>query len=365
MATTQALESTLQLASQKNTELLRILSETDHAHPVLEAQRSLITHLTTSLSESDKRLVSLSQKRKKEFHDHEKYRDSLVRRLAYKAAGQSKKFESRAAKEEEEYFDVLKKEQEVMKVNSETKQKLEEVRKYVTVLEGEARRHDIAQRELDSLYEAIFSGPTAALPEEDHGERVVGVRLGEYQGMKNREAAQREAVMMVKSAMGRAANAVASMEKALEYSRFDMFGGGAYADMMERNELHRAETEMIMARMEVVQAQRMDPLVRDLPAVEIGAMQGILGDVFFDNLATDYAMHQRIKEAAVAVRGAAGVLERTLAEADARLREMGEELRRCDKELQQARYDLQKVRERAFERLAEKERAEKGKEGAA
>ncbi|KAK0648538.1 concanavalin A-like lectin/glucanase domain-containing protein [Cercophora newfieldiana] len=60
------LQSALSSASTRNTQLLHILSATDHAGPVLEPQRQLLAHLTLAASESDKRLARFTERRIKD-----------------------------------------------------------------------------------------------------------------------------------------------------------------------------------------------------------------------------------------------------------------------------------------------------------
>jgi hypothetical protein len=95
-------------AAPRNRELLQILSDTDHAPPALEQQKRYIDDLNTQLSQVQSRLKALETTRDKELKDHEKYRDSVMKRFAYKATGQKDKFAAKAEKEEKEYFEVRK-----------------------------------------------------------------------------------------------------------------------------------------------------------------------------------------------------------------------------------------------------------------
>jgi hypothetical protein len=79
--------------------------------------------------------------------------------------------------------------------------------------------------------------------------------------------------------MGRMANAVKTMEEALRYSRRDMFGGGTYSDVMERNALQSAEREMMGARIAVFQATQMDVMIEELSEFEAMSQQDLIADV--------------------------------------------------------------------------------------
>lgn len=96
----------IQEAAPRNQELVAILEATDHAPPTLEHQKQYVADLDRDLSDLRKRISSLEMKREKELKEHEKYRDSVMKRFAYKVARKQDKFEARASKEEQEYLQV-------------------------------------------------------------------------------------------------------------------------------------------------------------------------------------------------------------------------------------------------------------------
>ncbi len=101
-STTKAIQN----AGPRNKELLAILEETDRAPPTLDHQKQYIADLDGDLSELQRRMGSLERKREKELKDHEKYRNSVMKRFAYKVARKQDKFEAKASKEEQEYLQV-------------------------------------------------------------------------------------------------------------------------------------------------------------------------------------------------------------------------------------------------------------------
>ncbi|KAK4161162.1 hypothetical protein QBC43DRAFT_324210 [Cladorrhinum sp. PSN259] len=338
-------------ASAKNTELLRILTETDHAKPALEQQRRLVADLEREVAESDKRVAAVDRKRKKEFKDHEKYRDSVLRRFAYKATGQKEKFAAKAAKEETEYFSALQEEHRETELNRDIKGQLEAARNVAKDIEVQVRRHNDMQTELDNLYNAIFAGSTPGFPAEDEKERVSNDTLQAYHDARTAAEGEAHALRLLQEAQQRMRSSLYAMEEALSHSRVDMWGGGTFTDMMERNALNRAEREAMAAQMLVMQAKRMSPYVGDLPDVRIN--QGnLMMDVFFDNVFTDMAFHEEIKRSRETVVRAAMVMDGFVADAVRRKGEVEGELRRKEREMQDARVALQRERERAFEAVA-------------
>lgn len=96
----------LQSAAPHNERLLDILTQTDNAPLALEQQKRYITDLDGQLRDVSKQISTLKNEKEKEQKDHEKYRDSVMKRWAYKVTGNQEKFAAKAEKEEKEYFDV-------------------------------------------------------------------------------------------------------------------------------------------------------------------------------------------------------------------------------------------------------------------
>ncbi|KAK4223581.1 hypothetical protein QBC38DRAFT_487456 [Podospora fimiseda] len=346
-----SVQDKIRQASAKNKELLHVLTETDHAKPALHQQRRLVADLEQEVAESDKRVAAVDRKRKKEFKDHEKYRDSVLRRFAYKATGQKEKFAAKAAKEETEYFSALQEEHRETQLNSDIKAQLEAARNVAKDLEAQVRRHNDMQQELDNLYNSIFAGSTPGFPAEDEKERISNETLQAYHNTRETLEAETQALKLLQEAQQRMRMSLYSMDEALSHSRRDMWGGGTFTDMMERNALSRAEREAMSAQMLVMQAKRMSPHVGDLPDVRIN--QGnLMMDVFFDNIFTDMAFHEEIKRSKDTVVRAAMVMDSLLGDAQRREQEVEGKLRRKEQEMQDARVALQRERELAFEAVA-------------
>lgn len=100
-----SLETRIKESAARNAALLHTLRETSGAVADLQEQNRYIDDLERQAAEFSERLKQLGEKRKRELKEHESYRDSVVRRLAYKAARKKEKFEAKAAKEAREYFE--------------------------------------------------------------------------------------------------------------------------------------------------------------------------------------------------------------------------------------------------------------------
>jgi hypothetical protein len=274
-----------------------------------------------------------------------------MKRFAYKVSRKKEKFEARAAKEEREYFDVLQEEHNVKDQERNLKALREDALRAQSELESQAARHLQAQQDLDGLYDSIFQGPTPDFPEEDDRERQSSMTLQSYHEARIRSEAEGHALNSLTEASKRLKRAMNFIEEALDYSRMDMFGGGSISDMMERNALSNAETQVSDAYMLANQAQRASSAVKALPPVRI-AQGSIMSDVFFDNIFTDMAFHDKIKASKQELLQSTNALNNELNASKERLRGLELEAKVKSQALETARTDLQKAREEIFERTA-------------
>ena len=349
-----SIQDHIQAASERNTALLHILSETDHAKPSLYSQKAYISDLEQQLSAITKRLSDLDKRRERDLKDHVKYRDSVFRRFAYKASGKRERFEEKAQKEEKEYFEGMQESQ----VKSDTKKQLEsllsEANRQCRQLEEESQRHDTAQRELDGLYNSIFNGPNpnASFPEEDRLERESNDALGQYHQMRQYLESEKRALDLLKGSQREMNLALRHLSSALSYSTWDMWGGGTMVDMMERNELSSAQKQYSAVLTLHREAQYTSSNVGPLPMVKV-AMGNIMSDVFFDNIFTDMAFHEKIKQSDMECRRAAGVLNSEIEKAQTRVNDGLREMNQKATRLEESRVALQHRRTEIFRSIAQ------------
>ncbi|KEY63972.1 hypothetical protein S7711_08697 [Stachybotrys chartarum IBT 7711] len=338
-------------ASATNKQLLGTLASTDHAAPALEQQRSFLAELKAEHANSTKKLKKLNQSRLKELGEHERYRDSHVKRFMFKATGQGEKYAEKAAKEEREYFEVLHQIQEETSLNNGLEGQIHEAEKVLKGLEQEFAVHQDAQQKLDNLYLSIFSGPTPQFPGEDEKEQRANTALQEYHDTRMKCEAEAYAINLLQSAFALLKQSRDHMEEALMHSRRDMFGGGAMTDMMERNAVSQAERCVKEAQMAVLRASHSTPHVKELPQITF-AQGSMFGDVMFDNIFSDFDFHQKLKVSLEDLLKLVQGLNGQLVSAQERQQILGLELQHREQELQTSRSELQKFRERAFEQVA-------------
>jgi hypothetical protein len=347
-----SVEEQIRSAAARNSELLSILHQTEYAQPAIQQQDSYIRQVEQAVAKNNADLKKLAAQREKEFKEHKSYNESVTKRFLYKASGQKEKFAARAEKEEREYFEVLRAEHHAQQEGQSLASQLTEAQHGRAQLEPDVSRHRQAQKDLDSLYQSIFAGPTPSFPEEDAQENAVQRAVQEY---SHRETDLR-AEDQVSALLDRAARAMSAAQyhvsEALRYSRRDMFGGGTLTDMMERNALSQAEVATAELQRTMQQAQSISAHVQGLPPIPI-AQGSLMSDVLFDNIFTDMAFHEKIQDSATSLQRAAAVLQNNQSLSMQRRNEFRSQMQQASSRLANERQSLQKVREQIFERLAQ------------
>ncbi|KAK2608386.1 hypothetical protein QQS21_003072 [Conoideocrella luteorostrata] len=353
-----SIQSQIHESVSKKDELLKTLSETDHASSALNEQDKWVDELEMLLRDSDKEVKYNNGIRESNLKEHTKYRDSHVRRFMYKATGNKDKFAEKASKGEEEYFNSLQKAQQEDQRNSTLRQQLAEANTARDELRSLTELHDRSQKELDHVFSRIFSGQTADFPEEDEHEQCCDRVLMTYRDCRGKFEAETTAMASLAAAERLVLQSRQHIDSALSYSRWDMFGGGKLADAMERNELAKCDHASMQAQLQVSKAQRASPFVQDLPGVNINHGH-IFSDIFFDNIFTDMRFHDEIKRAASELERCHVAVQDEWRKSQERRATLGTELSQREAELDNARRELQRVRGEIFEKVMNGQKGDK------
>lgn len=167
-------------ASDQNTAILQTLAETEYASSALAQATSYHKDLLEELKVRESALRKLKSSLAKEQREHEEYRDSTMKRLAYRMSGKKEKFNSKAEKEEREYLEAVQKHFSAQQQVDTLKRNIHDAEVQIEELRVVNQRHQDAQNELDRLYDSIFKGPTPEYPEEDRLEAPVEQARSEF-----------------------------------------------------------------------------------------------------------------------------------------------------------------------------------------
>ena len=339
-------------AVARHERLITILGETDYGQSASKQLTTHIAELEAQIIIEEKNVKRAVLKLQKEQSEHEMYRDSHVRRLAYRVTGMKGKFEAKAEKEEREYHEALQARVLAEKKLQMLKDTLKEAEASKSEYEKVASRHKKAQAELDSLYDSIFEGPTPEFPEEDIAEVHVRQAQQIYQDISGKLNIESQVVKLLSDANKSMNLARHSIDQALAYSSADAWGfGGPLADFYERDFLSQTQSHASNAELLVDMARRSQPLVKSLGRVEI-ARGNFVSDVLFDNVFSDLAFHNKIKDSEAGLRRAQNNLLQQLDNAQGRLARARGEVNAAEGKLQAARKNLERVRMDAFRRVA-------------
>ena len=362
-ATGASISSLIQHHASRNAELLEGLASTDYAVKALEEQKRLLSDLRLQADRSDSKVRQLVISKQVELSQHEQWRDSHVKRFAYKATGQKDKFNERAKKEEQEYFQVLQDLHQEQQIHQYLVQHIKEAEEVQRELEAKMFQRGQLQTELDNMYNFIFSGATPELPDEDRKEEMSNQALQDYYDTSSRAEAESTVLRFLNEAHKKMSLSTRHMNTALYHSRVDMFGGGSVNDYMERNALLAADKLIKEAEMDVYRAQQASPLIGDMPRIDINH-GSLMSDVLFDNIFSDMAFHEEISRGRVEVDRTVNWLERQLQQSKRRSDGLQEERKHRASSLENARVALQRARQDAFERVAAGKSAGSGEVGA-
>ncbi|KAH6662303.1 hypothetical protein B0J14DRAFT_610771 [Halenospora varia] len=346
-----SMQDKIRAQASKNAELLNTLRETDYAVSGYPQSTDYLNGLKSEISLAEGTLRKASQTVAFEYADHQKYRDSHVRRIAYKLSGKKDKFADQASKEEKEWLDAVQVELQSKRALEELNSKLDEAKRTNRELQEVAAVHEATQKELGALYKSIFDGPTPDVPGEDEKEHAVRAAEAEFNDKQWKLSTENQTRGALQDANKFLINARRNIEEALDAATMDAWGvGGSFADMQKHSSLSRAQGHISQVEMLMSQAQRMNPGVGSIGKLDIAEMR-FMTDVVFDNIFSDLNAKDRIKESKVRLEQAKAKLEGELQKATQRIKAVQQEVNHARSVLDGRRNELQDVRAAAFDSI--------------
>jgi DNA repair exonuclease SbcCD ATPase subunit len=347
MSSTQA---KIQEAASQHASLLKGLHETDSAPSQLQQQDAYIRDLDQQIGQINTRIAGLKRKTASELKDHEKYRDSTLRRFAHKATGRKEKFAEKAAKEEKEYFDAIQAQKSAEDQLTYLQHLKSEASTQRQTFAASADRHTHLQSQLDALYNSIFAGHTPDFPDEDRKEEACNASIHQVQRLHQTISHKKHILFLLGQTSTKLSEARNSLDSAYNMSQLDMFSGSSMPSMQKRNYLERAESAIQQVRMLQDQLHQVAPEIPSLGPLRI-AMGSIWSDVVFDNIFTDMQMHDKIKASIEQVDRAGAQCGDVIRAKERELEGVKGEVAQAEGRLKEARMELQKAREEVFGRV--------------
>lgn len=260
-------------------------------------------------------------------------------------------FAAKAGKEEQEFVEAWQKERETQETHTELTRALKNARQDQQRLQSESSRYEQAQRELDMLYSSIFNGPTPEIPGEDQLESSLQNNKQWADSATEHQNLQRRAAEALHATIQCLEHAARNMNDALDMSRWDMWGGGTFTDMMERDALSKAQVDVTEALRRMDEARRCQPGIPPLQDINIDNGH-MISDVLFDNIFSDMAQHDRIKNSNMQLQKALQQCKELLEKQKRTFQEAAAQCGQANEATNNSRLELQRIRAEAFERFA-------------
>lgn len=339
-------------AASENNALLKTLQETDYATAAIQQNQTYMKTLAKQIQETEARVKKLDLQRQKEQKDHEKYRDSTMKRLSFKLSGKAEAFKAKQEKEEREYFEAVQAHFEETKCLDSLRSAMREAEETQKELQTAELRNKSAQEALDRLYNSLFQGPTPGFPEEDQAEAALEQPRDDFQNAQQRLSSEQQVLQVLGRALRALTNAAQEMARAESASQQDIMGwGGSFADMAERSALANAQQWVAEMGMHLSQARQLSSQVGDIGPIRI-AEGSFMADILFDNVFTDLSFHREIQESARQVMEAHRRLKGEVQRAEERVGKVRGDADEASWRLTRARENLQRVRASVLERVA-------------
>lgn len=321
-------------AFPKTTELIRLLEQTKHIRSDVALQQKIVSDLESQLADSNRELDGLDRKRLADLESHKKYRDGSVMRFLYKASGKENSFAGQAEREEQNYHNTLQQAHLASEHNSTMRAKLKQELKTKNELDQHMQGYLGLQKQLEDIYDDIFTGPTPEFPEEDTKEIESDEALSAYVATKTALELHQKALDLLEKATSTMTAGLQQVDKALQSG-----------DMNQLRALNQARELVQQSKTTVDQLVKLGADVIELPPEANPRTMEVtsnLGDTWGKVDIT--GGRQEVARCTAA-------LSHALSQAKEKKYYLTKELRRKEEEMEEARTELQRVRRGIFEKV--------------
>lgn len=355
----------MKLASVKHEELRRIMASTSRARKIQDEQSDLIADLETQIATASLTVFNIEERREAEFKDGLPYRNSVVKRFAYKSAGQGKKFRAKKVKEENEHMLALKQLLDAQAVRCDLKRQLIAAERGKDEANAMGERHRAARQEMDTLVGDIFSGsePISEYAQEAKLREDVDKALQAYNDALVRHKEDQRRVGLLEMGEEKCSLAVRRLDEACDYSRGEIFGQDTAEAAMASSYLRLAVENIQEARNYATQADGEGPetpIDSESPEEELQKPTVLMDDATYDEVFVDAKSHKEIKEAHAEARQFRQAYRRWIQAEKERVAASAEVYRAKKKDMDAAEGELQAERERIFELVVKGDEATSG-----
>ncbi|KAK7940726.1 uncharacterized protein PG986_013113 [Apiospora aurea] len=231
-----SLQQAIRDTATRTSELWIQIAQTDYAPSALGQQKRRVVELSEALDNVTAQIKSLDQDRGTALMYHQRYRDSIVRRLAYRAAWKHNKYQAKAASVTAEYYEVLQQEYRAKEKKCALERQYEDAVALLESLEHVASQHHKAQAELDRLWERVFSRCTSKYQHQRALQQKVASAQETHRQAQERCEESGTIVEALAGSLSRVAAAFEKVKKALAQGQLS--GDGAETSLLQKAQSH-------------------------------------------------------------------------------------------------------------------------------
>ncbi|KAF4995163.1 hypothetical protein FGRMN_5301 [Fusarium graminum] len=328
------IKDTIRAAFPKTTELISLLEQTKHIRSDLALQQKIVSDLQSQLSDSNRELDDLDRKRLADLESHKKYRDGHVMKFLYKASGKENSFTGQAEREEQNYHNTLHQAHQASDHNSTIKAKLDQELETKKEFDQRMQNYLGLQKQLDDIYDDIFTGPTPDFPEEDTKELESDDALSAYVVTKTALELHQKALDLLEQATATMTAGLQQVDKALQSG-----------DMNQLRALNQGRELVQQSKTTVDQLVKLGADVIELPPEANPRTMEVTS-----NLGDTWGKVD-ITGGRCEVARCAAALNNSLSQAKEKKYYLAKELKRKEEEMEEARTELQRVRRGIIEKV--------------
>ena len=348
-STVSSVKAKIASAASRNSELLVTLESTSEAPAALGHISTHISILQNEVSKQDQALQEIMERVALKFKQHKKYRDSVTKRFTYRLTNMKAKFDDKAMKEEQEYNEALEAQHKAEERKNLLQDKVHEAVKERSGLEAAAKTHDETHKQIDSLYESIFAGPTPGFQTEDDREQNYYSALRAHEVAKTAVASKKRAVQHLNRASSTLKQAQSRNRRAQEEAKHGLILAlsGAFSFLKEAD--HYATLTLVHADQALEGLQPLD--FNSVEAKTLLQSRIKAASIERGSVSSKQAMLERSAEAEQKFSEAEEALDTLVNAAKQKERAAREEVRGTARTLEDARQALQQIRQAAFEQV--------------
>lgn len=315
----------------------------------LEQQRAYLANLNQSLTDAQRRLETLAERREKEYRDVEKLEKLSVTSLMARVKGTK---DQQLEKEKVEYLTVLNKEEAAQRECQQLQDVITQTQSQVYELGDLLDTKNNLEKELETLINQVCEGVSDSI--EDAIERRFAILEDQIGPITNNRSRIFRANNHLDHGISDLNRALESLRSASGFSTWDLLGGGLIADSIKHSRMSDARNHVHNAHSNIQRA------IQEYPEIKSSLSSAYVEDIsffwdgFMDNIFSDIAARDKIHRSRESVRQALHDASNANRWLDDKMRYINQQFSDLNKKLEATRKELLEERKRMINEAIKK-----------